>query len=189
MIPGARQGPLLAHIRAETRLTRAAGWAGGASTLSQQAPKYRFLLSRCPLPPPPTEHLPGAGPRWGGTHLKAKPVCLLRENGQGGRVQDQEPVPLLLRGGRRPNESPRECTRPPPAASRICPHPQPSSPRPAPCPHHSLLCAPPTCEGRCCSLTLEAQMALPTAWHPDAVRTRVSLRCRVQGSSSSGGPW
>lgn len=28
--------------------------------------------------------------------LKAKPICFLRENGQGSRVQDQEPVPLLL---------------------------------------------------------------------------------------------
>lgn len=46
-----------------------------------------------------------------------------------------------------------------------------------------------SCEGRCCSLTLEAQMALPTTWHPDAVRSWVSLRCSTQGSSSSGGPW
>lgn len=48
------QGPLLGHVTAETRLTRAASRVGGASTLSQQAPKYRFLLSRCPPPPPHT---------------------------------------------------------------------------------------------------------------------------------------
>lgn len=32
-------------------------------------------------------------------------------------------------------------------------------------------------------------MAVPTTWSPDAVRSGVSLRCRVQGSSFSGGPW
>lgn len=32
-------------------------------------------------------------------------------------------------------------------------------------------------------------MALPTAWRPDAGPCWVSLRCRVQGSASSGGPW
>lgn len=130
------------------------------------------------LPPPPTPThrcLPGAG-HSGRTYLKAKPVRFLRENGQGSRVQDQDPVPSLLRGvkGR------VGCSKglAPPAASTL-PYPSPLSP----CPY------PPTCDGRCCSLTLEAQMALPTTWRPHAVRSWVSLCCRLQGSSSSGGPW
>lgn len=109
----------------------------------------------------------------GRTHLKAKPVSLLRENGQGRGVQDQEAVPLLLsvvRGQRGVSEDRQQ-------------GPGPHWPPPPP------PCPPPTCDGRCCSLTLEAQMALPTAGRPHAVRSWVSLCCRPQGSSSSGAPW
>lgn len=111
----------------------------------------------------------------GRTHLKAEPVSLLRENGQGCGVQDQEAVPLLLSVVKGNVGSQRTYSEGLAPTGGL--HTSPTLPYP------------PTCDGRCCNLTLEAQMALPTAGRPHAVRSWVSLCCRLQGSSSSGAPW
>lgn len=131
-----------------------------------------------PPPPTPTHRAPPWGrSQWRGPTLKHSPSAssekMAREVGYRTRIRSHRSC-QVVNGQRGVSTGMQQ--RPGPTC---CLHP----PLPlAPCP-------PPTCDGRCCSLTLEAQMALPTTWRPHAVRSWVSLCCRLQGSSSSGGSW
>lgn len=123
------------------------------------------------LPPPTSAHRapPWGRPMRGAPTLKQSPSAssekMAREVGYRMRSRSH----CSWRGSKVKVEARLACTHSPPWPPHPCPQP--------------------TCEGRCCSLTLEAQMALPTAGRPNTVCSRLSLCCRVPGSSSSGGPW